>query len=538
MLYRGHGPVNLGVLLVSLAGLALPVHTVTADSVSAAHHAAVGTGTPTLLSLAQSKNPLAASAKKSSVTVSANPKAKLATKSSSKTNAGREAGSAKKPTSSLNSKPTNAGAATSKSTSASKSAATSRLSAAPKVSPAPKVDKTLKLKSPKPSAPPAAPGAGKPTQATAPSSATQQSTAQGAGTNQGESTPVAITSPATQPPTPFHILYNEKPSDSFTAPDVGAQMYFGVYQNTDPNATSGQIDVPRVLAATRLIVAANPNMEWGMLDFEHPYNEVLLAGPSDPLYAGAVASKIALIKAVKEEFPNIKWTYYGVPRLPYWADGHSWSTMTETKRRELFDHAQASYGPIMQELDWVQPTVYDKYERNMGFPLSNVEARDNAERSYRMALVEVVRDWYSRNGLSAKPILPAVSPWFLDASKATMFRAIPSTEMESDQLRSVIEAGAQGVSVWSGMRHKIMLATINFMPNSEFGQLSQSQARSTFASDVLGGASLSSINWQDPAVKDALERACNEAMATMMGLAQKINARHREALANAGGGES
>ena len=316
-------------------------------------------------------------------------------------------------------------------------------------------------------------------------------------------------------------------------------MYFGVYQSTDPNAHTGQIDVPRVVQATRSIVAANPNMEWGMLDFEHPYNEVLLAGPSDPLYANAVASKVALIKAVKEEFPNIKWTYYGVPRLPYWVDGQTWSTMSETKRRELFDHAQDSYGPIMSELDWVQPTVYDKYERNMGFPLSNLVARDAAERAYRVALVEVTRDWYTRSELQAKPILPAVSPWFLDASKATMFRAIPSEEMESDQLRAVIEAGAQGVSVWSGMRHKIMLATINFMPNSAFGQLSQSQARSTFSSDVLGGASLTSVNWQDPAVKDALERACNEAMATMMGLAKKVHARHQEALASAsGGGES
>ncbi len=505
MLYRGHGPVKFGMLVASLVGLSLPGGAVFAQGAPAplglGTLAAASSGAPVLTGVSQSTKRKASTTKKSSTSLAAKLKSSSTTKPSA--------------------------------TAAPKSSATTKAAKSSKST------KTAKAKKPSKTVTPPRPPqeSSAPPSAVAPAASGTQT--QNSGTQQGGSTTTPATVAALQGPAPLHILYNEKPSDSFTVPDVGAQMYFGVYQNTDPNAHTGQIDVPRVVEATRAIVAANPNMEWGMLDFEHPYNEVLLAGPSDPLYANAVASKVALIKAVKEEFPNIKWTYYGVPRLPYWVDGQTWSTMSETKRRELFDHAQLSYGPIMRELDWVQPTVYDKYERSMGFPLSNLAARDAAERAYRVALVEVTRDWYARNELQAKPILPAVSPWFLDASKATMFRAIPSEEMESDQLRAVIEAGAQGVSVWSGMRHKIMLATINFMPNSAFGQLSQSQARSTFASDVLGGATLTSVNWQDPAVKDALERACNEAMATMMELAKKVHARHQEALANAsGGGES
>ncbi len=535
MLYRGHGPVKFGMLVASLVGLSFPTGAVSAQGAPALLDLGVlavgSSGTSLLTGVSQSTDRIAPPAKKSST--SSATKAKSALKTTASGAKSTKAASSKAVTSANTTKASKA-SKTVKASKASKTSKTLKAPKASKTSKAPKASKTNTTTRSMTPPPPQESGAST-SLVTPPDASVVREQGSEARSSGSTAAPAAVA--ASQGPAPFHILYNEKPSDGFTVPDVGAQMYFGVYQATDPNAHSGQIDVPRVLAATRLIVAANPNMEWGMLDFEHPYNEVLLAGPSDPLYANAIASKVALIKAVKAEFPNIKWTYYGVPRLPYWVDGQTWSTFSDAKRRELFDHAQLSYGPILRELDWVQPSVYDKYERNLGFPLTNLTARDAAERAFRVALIEVIRDWYSRNELPAKPILPAVCAWYQGHTKATMFRAIPSSELESDQLRPIIEAGADGVSSWSTMGHKTMLATINFTPNTAWSQQAQGLARHAFAVDILGSSSVTQVNWQDPAVKTAIEHANNQTLAALLELIRKLNVHHREALANAGGGE-
>jgi hypothetical protein len=319
----------------------------------------------------------------------------------------------------------------------------------------------------------------------------------------------------------FRLLYNETPSDHFEDPKVGAVRYLGVYQATDPNAVSGTIDVPRVVGEVRRIVAENPDARWGMLDFEHPYNEILLAGPSDPRHAAAVRSMVELVRAVRREHPEIRWTYYGMPRLPYWTSGQAWSRIDSSTRRRLFDEAQASYGAILRELDWIQPSVYDKYERALGFPLNDRISGDAAERAFRTAHVEVIQDWFARTGTPPVPVIPVVTPWFLGKGKSTMYRAIPEGEFLADQIHPLLEAGADGISIWSSMRHKINIATIDFIPNSAYSREIQPVVRSVFASDVLELPGTWQATWTASEVKHALESHCNAVLENAMRLIEK-----------------
>jgi len=335
----------------------------------------------------------------------------------------------------------------------------------------------------------------------------------------------------------FTIIYNETPSDQFSDPAVGAVRYFGVYQATDPNAIRGTIDTPRVLVEVRRIVAENPHARWGMLDFEDPYNEILLAGPSDPRHAAAVSSMVDLVRAVRKEFPGIRWTYYGMPRLPYWTNGRDWSRLDAATRRRLFDEAQASYGAILRELDWIQPSVYDKYERARGYPLNDRISGDASERAFRAAHVEVVRDWFERSGVDRVPLIPVVSPWFLGTTKSTLYRAIPEAEFLADQVGPLLEAGVDGISIWSSMRHKITIATIDFTPNSAYSREMQPLARAVFATDVLGLPSASPVDWTSPEVKVALESHSDKVLEQAMRRIDVARRGNAPALAGAEGAQ-
>lgn len=340
-------------------------------------------------------------------------------------------------------------------------------------------------------------------------------------------TPVAPA--ATQLPA---ILYNEYLRPSGDRYEGSSAPYIVIYQQEDPGAESGRIDPTRVVSAARRLLAENPGTRWGMLDFEEPYNDILLAGPSDPRYGAARASMIETVRAVKREFPQVRWTYYGMPRLPYWTDGRDWSRHTADQRRALFEKAWTSYGPILNELDWIQPTVYDKYERARGFPLNSREAGDAAERAFRTAHVEVVREWFRRTGQAQRPLYPVVTPWFLGTDKSTPYRAIPMGELRADQVDPLVEAGVDGISVWSSMHHKIMLSTIDFVPTTPFSRWVQPIVRETFARDILGRPDAATVEWTRSEVKAALQSSVFATMDAAMASIREALSRPAGAVAS------
>jgi hypothetical protein len=254
-----------------------------------------------------------------------------------------------------------------------------------------------------------------------------------------------------------------------------------------------------------------------VLDFEDPYDDIFRAGPSDPRYAPAMESLVATVRAVKQQFTQTKWTYYAFPRIPYWIGANSdkqWVQVDAATRAAELDRVLERYAPVMNELDWFMPSVYDVYERSLDMPVSLV-GRDEAEADYRRASVEVVQRWFERGGSAAKPIIPAVSPWFQPGGRAMKNRAIPTVEFVEDQIRPLAEAGASGVSVWSAMDWFIDVSTRENMLLSATGQAARDEMRGIFASEYLR-TNPSTVNWTATATRRTLGDACNETLRQAM----------------------
>ncbi len=266
----------------------------------------------------------------------------------------------------------------------------------------------------------------------------------------------------------FVLLADSSPTSSFVSPIDYDSRYLIVYQNNaDPQAmVTGVIDPAKVIAEIRRIQSTGVRSSWGVLDFEVPFDEVLMKGPSDPRFAAVSGSLVNTMAAVKAAFPAMKWTYYGFPHVPYHPDVGDWGRVAASDRDALLQRYTQPYAAVLDSMDWFMPCAYDVYERAKGMPNTPSPA-DVAEVEYRKARVESIVRHFTRRNLPVPCILPAVSPWFQPGGgngAATWLAPIPTEEFVADQLRPCMAAGSSGFAIWGGMDYVLKIASLQNPP--------------------------------------------------------------------------
>jgi hypothetical protein len=296
-----------------------------------------------------------------------------------------------------------------------------------------------------------------------------------------EGTPVPV-------PTGFSFLINQvpDPSQEPTLVGLGLEPVYIVYQGVDPNAEqSGVIDAERV--ATRIRTALGPNASgWLMLDFEVPFLAVIRDGPEHPAYEQTVQTMNALVHRVRSEFPQLKITHYGLPTLPYWLPaGGSWAAASPEYRAEMVARYAEHARPVLDPLDWISPTVYDRYDAGMYTDAQrpNVDAR---ERAFRVATMDICDRYQQSSGLPRRPTIPSVSPTYAPGGTVQYpGKLIPIDELLRDQVDPLLEAGADGVLFWHTSVSMIHQAT-----SEDSGQARQTTRRTAISRNLLGADTL------------------------------------------------
>lgn len=304
----------------------------------------------------------------------------------------------------------------------------------------------------------------------------------------------------------FVLLTDTHPAAGFVSPTSYDSEYLIVYQNdADPQAMiTGIIDPAKVIAHIRRIQATGVRSAWGVLDFENPFDEVLIKGPSDPRFAVVSASLVNTMSAVKSAFPTMQWTYYGFPHIPYHPAAGDWGRVPVAQRDELMQQYTQPYAAVLDSMDWFMPCAYDVYERAKGMP-NTYSPIDVAEAEFRKARVESIVRHFARRNLPTPRIIPAVSPWFQPgggAGTATWLAPIPTQEFIEDQLRSSMSAGASGFAIWGGMNYMLRVASLQSQTLSNDVAALQTEFRSALGAAYprLGGTSqlmVSTMNWSD-----------------------------------------
>lgn len=303
----------------------------------------------------------------------------------------------------------------------------------------------------------------------------------------------------TEPRSSLVIVYDQIPTTTAQRRvlEVGATQYLIVYQGVDPQAKSGLINPQSVIKEVESR-SLKSLPRYGVLDFESPYAEILQKGSGDPRWAQTISTMVALIQSVRTRFPTTRWTFYGVPFVPYWIAGTDWESATPEQRKEALNKIFEANAPLVKEMDWVNCSIYPVYEPELFNPKDPSRVRSQG-RAWRRAAVSL--SCILANG---KPVMPMISPYWQPNGVARAGCPVPRDEFIEDQVAVAVEAGATGVAVWTGIGTFIDLA-IKGDPeasNRDDG-FSAGGWRATFTKEFFSGIEPSV--WVDPSVRTVLE---------------------------------
>lgn len=314
-----------------------------------------------------------------------------------------------------------------------------------------------------------------------------------------EQTPVVPDTP--RPSDASLIMFDRLPHDAThqAAINDGFERYIIIYQGVDPDAkATGVINAEVVIQAILEQEGPSPS-GYGVLDFEFPFMARLEAGPSDPNWQMTVDTVVNLLQQVKAAYPGVQWTMYGMPSLPYWSPngGYGWNTMSEEEREALIAQRLEAFFPVLAECDWLNPSVYDRYELALYTPEQQpaISEREAAWRHYKM---EVCNRFNQSSGQAAKPTIAMVSPMFWKVGNIEYnMKQTPIAELLSDQVHPMLLNGADGVALWTGFTYYPRAAT----SAADLGQ-GQIDTRYAFTQDYLDG--VEPADWTDPALFELL----------------------------------
>jgi hypothetical protein len=330
----------------------------------------------------------------------------------------------------------------------------------------------------------------------------------------------------------FVLISDGSPTSSFVSPVGYDSRYLIVYQNNaDPQAmVTGVIDPAKVIAEIRRIQSTGVRSSWGVLDFEVPFDEVLMKGPSDPRFPAVSESLVNTMTAVKAAFPNMQWTYYGFPHVPYHPAVGDWGRVAASDRDALLQRYTEPYAAVLDSMDWFMPCAYDVYERAKGMPNTPSRA-DVAEVEFRKARVESIVRHFTRRSLPVPRIIPAVSPWFQPGAgdgAATWLAPIPTDEFIADQLRPCMEAGASGFAIWGSMDYFLRIASLQNPPRTNGVPELQAKFRTALgaaypqAAGSAMPATTSSIDWSNSTALTLLGAQMNSTLAEALRSSDRV----------------
>jgi hypothetical protein len=314
------------------------------------------------------------------------------------------------------------------------------------------------------------------------------------------------TGPAAPTPSakkPLILLYDEMPDTGRLERilELRSFPYRIVYQSVDPEAgKTGRINIVALLAAIRKD-AEQGLPDWGMLDFEDPFHALLQEGPDSDACRRTVQNMVEAMQAVRATFPGTKWTFYGMPWLPYWLDkGQDWSAGSTESKRKTLETATRIYQPIIESMDWVSPTIYPKYEPTSmpGMPPQVVREQGRAWRAAQVGLARLLG--------KDRPVIPNVCPWWTPGGKARFCTVVAPNEFIEDQVEPAVRMGASGVALWGSLGYTIRRITDSdqskYSKEKDFGT---TEWRAAVTSDYLGGAA--PTDWSAPDVRAKVSSA-------------------------------
>lgn len=327
--------------------------------------------------------------------------------------------------------------------------------------------------------------------------------------------PPEVPSASPRPPLPIPLILSDSLLETagaslYTVPTLTAEiMAEGAaparvyYQQSDPTCGDGTIDPSHVASWVIEHWGSNPT-GWFILDYEVPHFHNLAKGLADPNNADYIRTRdsfVAALQSLKLQFPNARWSVYGLPSLPAWFQvggvAHTHVSIPDSQLQQIIAARRALVQAIVDECDFVSPTIYDRDDaRNYPTPAAAEHSTHNA-RLRNERVVELSKAMIAASPRTDRPVTPFVNLWFAPGGSGGHFRLIPLDQVRSKQIQPAIAGGADSLIIWTAAGYYARLTTNADQP----GNVEQQQVRAAFAQDILGSTP---TTWQSDGVRQQL----------------------------------
>ncbi|MCE9619796.1 MAG: hypothetical protein K8R92_07785 [Planctomycetes bacterium] len=310
------------------------------------------------------------------------------------------------------------------------------------------------------------------------------------------------------------LLYDGLPEAASIARAMSLKAEVWMQINQDaPSYKSGIIDIAAVTKEVESKTGGRPPT-WMMLDFEEPFFANLSKGQDSPEYKLTIQTMTECIRAMKARWPESKWTFYGIPNLPYWIEGKGWATAPDDQKKVMLKSMSEAVMPLVRECDWVSVSIYDCYDPSMV-----VAGSPNSIRGTPASVREDGRAWrMAQVGLAkllahGKPVIPNVCNFWVPGGVAPYCRLIQPRAFIEDQIAPAVQAGANGFALWTGINYRISIVTqdeekaATIVTEKNFGV---QDWRKAFTADYFKGKA--PMDWTDPQVKQTLVAETSKAI--------------------------
>lgn len=244
--------------------------------------------------------------------------------------------------------------------------------------------------------------------------------------------------------------------------DVGARKYYIFYPslNFAEDYASKKINVDIIANDVRQSVGEDFE-GYGLLDYEGGFFDDLDKGGDTKANQVITQVMIDALTKLRKLFPKMKWSYYGLPKNPFWLldpntgkTWATWATAVQEVKDKVFEHHVNAYKELLRHCDYMNPSLYNYYDPTDPSVQKHIPKFEESEYEYRRTAALIARRINELNGTKI-PVIPMFCNTYAisDGTAEHPGKLVQKDFMDRCVFKPNIDAGVDGFMYWNAIHY-------------------------------------------------------------------------------------
>lgn len=261
--------------------------------------------------------------------------------------------------------------------------------------------------------------------------------------------------------------------------EMGVRKYFLFYPsfNFAEDYANKKINVDLIAEHVRKDVGEDFE-GYGMLDYEGGFFKDLDKGEGSKENQVITQVMVDALHQLKKMFPKMKWSYYGIPKVPYWLPDPktgqnwlTWATAPQELKDSIIDYYVNAYKELLLHCDYMNPSLYNRYDPTDPEVQKYIPKFEETEYEYRKAAALIAKKVQEVNKTNI-PILPMFCHTYAVGGDVEYpGKLVQRDFMDRCVFKPFLDVGVNGFMYWNAIHYYAWeaLPTDNTRPSLNSG---------------------------------------------------------------------